>query len=64
MASVTAGCRRVQTQLPEIEEPEPARPKANRSKTTLFVSIANAQVEKARKAIISALDKAKIVHSL
>jgi ParB-like chromosome segregation protein Spo0J len=51
-------------QLPEIEELEPARPKANRSKTTLFVSIANAQVEKARKTIVAALDKANIPHNL
>lgn len=51
-------------QLPDIEDIEPARPKANRSKTTLFVAIANAQVEKARKVIVAALDKAKISHSL
>ena len=52
-------------ELPELEGMvEPPPPKANRSKTTIFVSIANAQVEKARKAIVAALDKAKIPHSL
>lgn len=52
-------------ELPEIDDVlEPPPPKANRSKTTIFVSIQNAQVEKARKAIIAALDKAKIPHNL
>lgn len=51
-------------ELPEIEEVvEPPR-KANRSKTTLFVSVANAQAEKARKLIVTALDKARIPHNL
>jgi ParB-like chromosome segregation protein Spo0J len=52
-------------ELPEIEDAiEVAPPKANRSKTTIFVSISNAQVEKARKVIVAALDKAKIGHNL
>ncbi len=51
-------------ELPEIEEIVTAPPKANRSKTTIFVSIANAQVEKARKTIVAALDKARIPHNL
>ncbi len=51
-------------QLPEIEDVIAPPPKANRSKTTIFVSIANPQVEKARKTIIAALDRAKIPHNL
>lgn len=50
--------------LPEIEEPVVAPPKASRSKTTIFVSVRNEDVVKARKAIVSALDKAKIAHNL
>jgi ParB-like chromosome segregation protein Spo0J len=52
-------------EVPELEdEPPPAPPRVNRTKTTIFVSIANAQVEKARKVMIAALDKAKIPHNL
>lgn len=51
-------------ELPEVEDVLTVPPKANRSKTTIFVSITNAQVEKARKVIIAALDKAKIGHNL
>lgn len=51
-------------ELPEIEEIVVAPPKANRSKTTIFVSVLNADVTKARKAITAALDKAKIGHNL
>lgn len=51
-------------ELPEIEDIVQPPPKANRSKTTIFVSIQNAQVEKARKAIVAALDKARIPHNL
>jgi ParB-like chromosome segregation protein Spo0J len=51
-------------ELPELEELQQVAPKPNRSKTTIFVSITNAQVEKARKAIVAALDKAKIGHNL
>lgn len=50
-------------QLPELEEVEPAA-KSNRKKTTLFISIKNQDVEKARTAIILALNKAKIEHNL
>lgn len=51
-------------ELPEIEDEVMPPPRANRSKTTIFVSIANPQVEKARKTIIAALDRAKIPHNL
>lgn len=53
-------------ELPEIEEqlPSQSAPRANRTKTTIFVSISNEHVVKARKAIIAALDKAKIQHNL
>lgn len=51
-------------ELPEIEDIVQPPPKANRSKTTIFVSIQNAQVEKARKAIVAALDRARIPHNL
>lgn len=52
-------------ELPEIEETltQPA-PRANRSKTTIFLSISNDQVVKARKVVAAALDKAKIPHNL
>jgi len=53
-------------ELPEIEDQatSPAVPRAHRSKTTIFVSVNNELVVKARKAIITALDKAKIPHNL
>lgn len=51
-------------QLPEIEDAVTAPPKANRSKTTIFCSVLNKDVEKARKAIVGALDRAKIPHNL
>lgn len=50
--------------LPEIEEPVVVPPKANRSKTTIFVSVRNEDVVKARKTIVAALDKAKVGHNL
>lgn len=52
-------------ELVEMEEKitQPA-PRANRTKTTIFVSVANESVVKARKAIVTALDKAKIQHNL
>jgi ParB-like chromosome segregation protein Spo0J len=52
-------------ELPDIEETltQPA-PRANRSKTTIFLSISNEQVAKARKIVAAALDKAKITHNL
>lgn len=52
-------------EFPELDDPiVPAPPRANRSKTTIFISIANEQVEKARKVIAAALDKARIPHNL
>jgi hypothetical protein len=52
-------------QLPEIEEQVTApAPRTNRTKTTIFVSISNELVTKARKTIVAALDKAKIPHNL
>lgn len=52
-------------ELPDIEEQVVAPPpRANRSKTTIFVSVPNASVAKARKAIASALDKAGIQHNV
>ena len=52
-------------EFPELDDPiVPAPPRANRSKTTIFLSIANEQVEKARKVIAAALDKARIPHNL
>lgn len=52
-------------ELPDLDDEPPAPPpKANRSKTTIFLSIANAQVEKARKVVITALNKANIPHNL
>lgn len=51
--------------LPDIEEQVVAPPpRANRSKTTIFVSVPNASVAKARKAIAAALDKANIPHNI
>ncbi len=51
-------------ELPELEEIIPSVPRANRNKTTIFVSILNQDVERARKAIKAALDKAKIGHNI
>jgi hypothetical protein len=42
----------------------PAPPKANRTKTTIFLSVKNADAEKARKVVAAALTKAKIEHNL
>jgi len=52
-------------EFPELDEDviQPP-PKANRSKTTIFVSILNQDVERARKVIVTALDKAKLSHNL
>lgn len=49
--------------LPELEGMD-AVPKTPRKKTTIFISIKNADVEKARKAIVAALNKARIDHNL
>lgn len=52
-------------EFPELDDPiPPAAPRANRSKTTIFISVLNQDVEKARKAIKAALDKAKIGHNI
>lgn len=51
-------------ELPEMEEITPVPPRSNRSKTTIFLSVKNEQAEKARKVVVSALDKAKIPHNL
>ena len=51
--------------IPEIEDQVVAPPpRANRSKTTIFVAVKNEDAEKARKTIVAALDKAKIAHNL
>jgi hypothetical protein len=52
-------------ELPDIEEQltQPA-PRANRTKTTIFLSVRNEDVAKARKTITAALDKARITHNL
>ena len=39
-------------------------PRANRTKTTIFLSVKNTDAEKARKAVVTALDKAGIAHNL
>lgn len=52
-------------QFPELDEPlPPAAPRSPRNKTTVFVSVLNQDVERARKAIKAALDKAKINHNV
>lgn len=48
----------------EIEDLPPQAQRAPKTKTTLFVSIKNQDVEKARKIIIAALNKEKIEHNL
>ena len=39
-------------------------PKPNRSKSTIFLSVKNADVAKARKLVKAALDKASIEHNI
>jgi len=52
-------------ELPPIEElGAEAPPARNRTKTTIFLSVKNADASKARKACIAALNKAKIEHNL
>jgi len=51
-------------ELPDIEEVVPAAPRPNRSKTTIFISVKNEELVKARKVIAKALDAAKIGHNL
>jgi len=53
-------------ELSDIEEQitSPSVPRANRTKTTIFLSVRNEDVAKARKVITAALDKAKVAHNL
>jgi hypothetical protein len=51
-------------ELPELEEVVTPPPRSPRNKTTIFVSVLNQDVEKARKAIVAGLNKAKIGHNL
>jgi ParB-like chromosome segregation protein Spo0J len=50
--------------MPEIEDVLTAPPKTQRAKTTIFVSVKNEDVNKARKAITAALDKVRVQHNL
>lgn len=52
-------------ELPDLEDiVTPTPPRANRSKTTIFLSVKNADAEKARKTVAAALDRARIPHNL
>lgn len=52
-------------ELPDLEEPPaPPPPRANRSKTTIFLAVKNEHAEKARKTCAAALNKAGIEHNL
>lgn len=52
-------------ELPEIgEDISPAPARSPRNKTTIFLSVKNEDVAKARKAVTTALDKARIGHNL
>jgi len=52
-------------ELPELEEiPTAPPPKPTRNKTTIFLSVKNADAEKARKLVAAALTKARIEHNL
>jgi hypothetical protein len=52
--------------LQELEDQvsTPTAPRTNRTKTTIFLSVRNEDVAKARKTIVAALDKAKVAHNL
>jgi hypothetical protein len=52
-----------QIELPELEPAAPA-PRANRTKSTIFLSVKNADVAKAKKACAAALNKIKVEHNL
>lgn len=52
-----------QFELPPLEEVV-APPRANRSKSTIFLSVKNADVAKAKKACAAALNKIKVEHNL
>jgi ParB-like chromosome segregation protein Spo0J len=52
-------------ELPDLEDiPAAPPPRANRSKTTIFLAVKNEHAEKARKACAAALNKAGIEHNL
>jgi hypothetical protein len=52
-------------ELPDLEEiPSAPPPRPTRNKTTIFLSVKNADAEKARKTVAAALNKAKIEHNL
>jgi hypothetical protein len=53
-------------ELPDLEDlaTTPPPPRSNRSKTTIFLSVKNADAEKARKTVAAALTKARIEHNL
>lgn len=52
-------------ELPELEtDVTPPPPRVNRSKTTIFLAVKNADAEKARKVCAAALTKARIEHNL
>lgn len=51
-------------ELPEFDEPVLPSAKPNRTKTTIFVSVKNADAAKATKAIKAALDKISVAHNL
>lgn len=46
--------------LPDLEEPAPPASRTNKTKSTIFVSVKNADAAKAKKVISDALRKAKI----
>jgi len=51
--------------LPDLDEaPTPPPPRSARNKTTIFLSVKNADAEKARRTVAAALTKAKIEHNL
>lgn len=52
-------------ELPDLEDtPVMPPPRPNRNKTTIFLSVKNEDVEKARRAVVGALNKANISHNL
>lgn len=52
-------------EIPDLEVADvPPPPKPNRNKTTIFLSVRNEVVEKARKTVVAALNKAGIEHNL
>lgn len=51
-------------ELPELEPLVEERPARQRSKTTIFLSVKNSDAAKAKRAVIAALNKAKIEHNL